>query len=118
MARKKKVSEKLAKLISEIDTATGMLIVTAMHGNAEVKSAMEKLTDVSVELGDIACDLECDGNQPMLNACPEDYQLTHILRAGEPLEVKYPSEVEEEIEYIKDEMRFERQREERKGTYE
>lgn len=62
MSRKKKVSEKLAKLISEIDTATGMLIVTAMHGNTEVKGAMEKLTSVSIELGDIACDLECDGN--------------------------------------------------------
>ena len=48
----------------------------------------------------------------MLNACPEDYRITHILRTGEPLTVKYPDETSEEIEYIKDEMRFERQREE------
>ena len=61
MAKKLKYSEKLAKLISEIDTATGMMIVTAMHGNTTIREAMEKLTTVSVELGDIACDLECEG---------------------------------------------------------
>ena len=54
----------------------------------------------------------------MLNACPEEPQLSHILRTGEPLEAKYPDETEEEQAYAKDEMRFERQREERKGTYE
>ena len=57
----------------------------------------------------------------MLNACPEDSRITHILRTGEPLEVKYPDETKEERAYIIDEMRFERQREEqmeRKGTYE
>ena len=57
----------------------------------------------------------------MFNACPEDYRITHILRTGEPCRVTYPTEAEDEIEYIKDEMRFERQREEqmeRKGIYE
>ena len=57
----------------------------------------------------------------MLNACPEDSRITHILRTGEPPQQKYPDDAEDEIEYIKDEMRFERQREEqmeRKGTYE
>ena len=47
--------------------------------------------------------------------------ITHILRTGEPPQQKYPDDAEDEIEYIKDEMRFERQREERcerKGIYE
>ena len=57
----------------------------------------------------------------MLNTCPEDPRIAQILRTGEPLEVKYQTEAEEERAYIIDEMRFERQREEqmeRKGTYE
>lgn len=51
--------------------------------------------------------------EKMLNTCPEHPDIAFILRTGEPLEVKYPDEISDEIEYIKDEMRFERQREER-----
>lgn len=57
----------------------------------------------------------------MLNACPEHPDIAFILRTGEPPQQKHPDDAEDEIEYIKDEMRFERQREEqmeRKGTYE
>ena len=54
----------------------------------------------------------------MLDRDLQHPDITHILRTGEPLEVKYPTEAEEELAHIKDEMRFERQREERKGTYE
>ena len=62
MAKKQKYSQRLAEIISEIDTAAGMLIVTAMSGNKVVMDAMEKLASASLELGDIACDLECEGN--------------------------------------------------------
>lgn len=41
------------KLISELDTAAGMLIVAAMKDQT-VKVAMEKITAVSIALGDIA----------------------------------------------------------------
>ena len=33
----------------------------------------------------------------MLNACPEEPQLSHILRTGEPLEVKYPERDDVEV---------------------
>ena len=62
MAKKQKYSQRLAEIISEIDTAAGMLIVTAMSGNKVVMDAMEKLTSASLELGDIAWDFECEGN--------------------------------------------------------
>ena len=48
----------------------------------------------------------------MLDRDLQHPDITHILRTGEPLEVKYPTEAKEEQAYIKDEMRFERQREE------
>ena len=44
----------LQDLISELDTAVGMLLVTAMSGNSEVKAAMEKVSHVSVTLGELA----------------------------------------------------------------
>ena len=63
----------------------------------------------------------------MLNACPEDPQLTHILRTGETLEVMAKStfKADEPIEVV--ELSQERYAEiienrskqsERKGTYE
>ena len=46
-------SEKINGLISELDTAVGMLIVAAMT-DVTVKEAMEKVSNVSVKLGEIA----------------------------------------------------------------
>ena len=48
--------EKIGKLISELDTAVGMLIVAAMTDKT-VKEAMEKVSEVSYELG-----LMCEGD--------------------------------------------------------
>lgn len=48
--------EKIGKLISELDTAVGMLIVAAMTDNT-VKEAMRKVSEVSFELG-----MMCDGS--------------------------------------------------------
>ena len=42
----------------------------------------------------------------MLNACPEDPDITHILRTGEPLEVKYPERDDVEIVEV-DEKEYE-----------
>ena len=33
----------------------------------------------------------------MLNACPEDNRLTHILRTGEPPQQKYPERDDVEV---------------------
>ena len=44
--------DKLNELISKLDTASGMLLVASMS-NKEVKKAMELITEVSVELGEI-----------------------------------------------------------------
>lgn len=41
---------KISKMITELDTAVGMLIVEAMK-NPTVKQAMEKVSKVSFELG-------------------------------------------------------------------
>lgn len=49
--------EKLDKLIHELDTAVGMLIVAAMK-DPLVKQAMEKVRDVSFELGELAAEQE------------------------------------------------------------
>jgi hypothetical protein len=50
-------------------------------------------------------------NMPMLNACTDDPRPAIELPPRD-------FDAEDEIEYIKDEMRFERQREERIGIYE
>lgn len=51
------LNEKIDKLISELDTATGMLIVTAMKDQI-VRQAMEKVSNVSFELGNLIMDIE------------------------------------------------------------
>jgi hypothetical protein len=43
----------IEKMISELDTAVGMLIVAAMK-DPTVKEAMEKVSNVSFELGRLA----------------------------------------------------------------
>lgn len=59
----------------------------------------------------------------MLNACPEDSQLTHILRTGEPPQQKYPERDDVEIVELTQEEYAEiienrSKQSERKGTYE
>lgn len=54
----------------------------------------------------------------MLNACPEDPRITHILRTGEPPQQKYPDDADDEREYIIEERRFERRIESEKGALE
>lgn len=49
------LADKLDALISELDTACGMLIVAAMS-NPVVKEAHEKVMNVSVRLADIIND--------------------------------------------------------------
>lgn len=44
-------------MISELDTACGMLIVAAMRDKT-VKEAMEKVTKVSIELGEMSYEQE------------------------------------------------------------
>lgn len=46
-------------LISKLDTATGMLIVAAMKDKT-VREAMELVSNVSIELGEIAAEMEGD----------------------------------------------------------
>lgn len=46
-------TKKLEQLISELDTAVGMLLVAARHSTT-VREAMEKISSVSSELGEIA----------------------------------------------------------------
>lgn len=48
--------DKIAELISELDTAVGMLIVASIKDNI-VKEAMGKVSEVSFELG-----MMCEGN--------------------------------------------------------
>ena len=60
----------------------------------------------------------------MLNACPEHPDITHILRTGEPLEVKYPERDDVEVVELSQEKYAEivenrsKQSDERKGIYE
>ncbi len=60
----------------------------------------------------------------MLNACPEDYRLTHILRTGEPPQQKYPERDDVEVVELSQEEYAEiienrsKQSGERKGIYE
>ena len=51
------MENKIAKLILELDTAAGMLIVAAMKDDA-VKQAMEKVSEVSQKLCNIIDELE------------------------------------------------------------
>lgn len=51
------LNKKIDKLIHELDTATGMLIVTAMKDQT-VRQAMEKVSNVSFELGNLIMDIE------------------------------------------------------------
>ena len=51
------INEKIDKLISELDTATGMLIVAAMKDKT-VRQAKEKIINVSFELGNLIMDIE------------------------------------------------------------
>lgn len=53
------LNEKIDKLISELDTATGMLIVPAMKDKT-VKQAMEKVSKVSFELGNLINEIEAE----------------------------------------------------------
>ena len=45
------------EMVSQLDGACGRLIVEAMR-NPVVKEAMEMVTEVSIALGEMACDLE------------------------------------------------------------
>ena len=60
----------------------------------------------------------------MLNACPEHPDITHILRTGEPLAVKYPERDDVEVVELTQENYAEiienrsKQSDERKGIYE
>jgi len=51
------LNEKIDKLISELDAATGMLIVAAMKDKT-VRQAMEKVSNVSFELGNLIDEIE------------------------------------------------------------
>ncbi len=53
------LNEKIGKLISELDTAAGMLIVTAMKDQT-VEQAMEKVSNVSIELSNLIDAIEQD----------------------------------------------------------
>jgi hypothetical protein len=45
--------DQIDKIIQSLDTAVGMLVVTAMKGNVEVKKAMEVVSQASFLLGQI-----------------------------------------------------------------
>ena len=51
------MQDKLDQLISELDTAVGMLIVTSAT-NSTVKEAMKLISKVSIELSDIINSME------------------------------------------------------------
>lgn len=55
---KKKTLESFDAIISGLDGAVGRMIVTAMSGNAEVKEAMEMVSNASVSLGMMAEEFE------------------------------------------------------------
>ena len=48
----KKEEKVIEKAIHEIDTATGMLIIASMMDRT-IREAMEKLTQVSIKLGNL-----------------------------------------------------------------
>ena len=48
---------KLNELISQLDTIVGMLLIPSMK-NDTVKQAMEKVSEVSLELGNIIDELD------------------------------------------------------------
>lgn len=47
------------EMISQLDGACGRLIVDAMR-NPVIKEAMEMVTEVSLALGEMACDLDLE----------------------------------------------------------
>jgi len=51
------INDKISKLISELDTSVGMLIVASAN-NRTVYDAMEKVSGVSFELGNLIDDIE------------------------------------------------------------
>lgn len=51
-----RIDERLEHLVSELDTAVGMLTVAAMR-DAEVNAAKQKVMDVSGQLSDIINEL-------------------------------------------------------------
>ncbi len=53
------INDKIGKLISELDTVTGMLIVASMTDKT-VRQAMEKVSIVSLELGNLIDDIEAE----------------------------------------------------------
>lgn len=53
------LNEKIDKLIHELDTAAGMLIVTAMKDQT-VRQAMEKVSNVSFELCNLIDEIETE----------------------------------------------------------
>ena len=53
------LNEKIDKLISELDTAAGMLIAASMN-NRKVYDAMEKISRVSLELGNLIDYIEAE----------------------------------------------------------
>ena len=53
------INEKIDKLISELDTAAGMLIVASTKDKT-IKQAMEKVSNVSFELGNLIEEIEAE----------------------------------------------------------
>jgi len=53
------INDKIGKLISELDTAVGMLIMPAME-NKIVREAKAKISQVSFELGNLIQDIETE----------------------------------------------------------
>lgn len=49
----------LSEMITELDTAVGMLIIMASRDSV-VRQAMEKVMNVSIELGELAAEEETD----------------------------------------------------------
>lgn len=55
---KAKIMNNFDCMISDLDGAAGRLIVTAMSGNEEVKTAMRMVSDTSLQLGFMAEEFE------------------------------------------------------------
>jgi len=53
------IEEKISKLISELDTVTGMLIVASMKDKT-VREAKEKVINVSIKLAELIDDIETE----------------------------------------------------------
>lgn len=53
MSLSKIQEDKLSKIVQSLDIAAGMMIVTAMSGNKEVKEAMEIVSQASFLIGEL-----------------------------------------------------------------